>query len=155
MNYSSALQIKCKPHVKNATTSHQNNKQSFVIDSGAFPHMWNDKSTFISYSDIPNDTNISTKVILADGSSTADIVGIGSIVIKIRYNIHTIDALLYVPILSTPLLSVKQHCKNAGCYFHAANDIATLAFPHHIYDIKMKDEIFVEYTIPDRSDRTR
>jgi hypothetical protein len=35
----------------------------------------------------------------------------------------------YVPQLGTTLLSIRQHMKYQGCFFHAENDIVTLAFP--------------------------
>jgi len=154
VNQYSPLTIKCK-HVTNI--SHTNNKlkpinKSFVIDSGAFPHMWNDKSAFISYSPITDNTTINNKVILADGTSTADILGIGSIAIKIKNQIQILDTVLHVPTLNTPLLSVKQHCTKQGCYFYAANNLVILAFPNQVYNIKMKEEIFVDYSHPSKEE---
>ena len=111
-----SLSITCK-HVQYLSDKNQKPEdQIFVINSGAFPHMWNDYKSFVSFTKW-NETNNSQKVTLADGVSTAQIKGIGSVLIKIKNNIHKIDKVLYVPELSTSLLSVKQHCTEQGCYY--------------------------------------
>ena len=46
--------------------------------------------------------------------------------------------------LGTPLYSVKQHMAYQGCYFHAKNDLATLAFPAVTMELATEPEILFE-----------
>jgi len=93
VNPYSMLSIKCKDVKSNLNTSKSDSK-SFVIDSGAFPHMWNDLSAFIAYSPWnPSNDNIKN-VTLTDEASTAEIKGLGSIAIRIKQTVHIINKVL-------------------------------------------------------------
>ena len=50
----------------------------------------------------------------------------------------------YIPTLGTTLLSIKQHIKYTGCYFHAESNEVTLAFPDTLLDADTTSE----FTIP-------
>ena len=47
----------------------------------------------------------------------------------------------YVPLLGTTLLSIKHHMTFAGCYFHAENNSAVLAFPQSLIDVDTNPEM--------------
>ena len=49
----------------------------------------------------------------------------------------------YVPGLSTTLISIKQHMKYDGCFFHAENNEAVLAYPAAIVSVKCNPEMHV------------
>ena len=51
-----------------------------------------------------------------------------------------------VPKLGTTLLSIKQHTKYKGNYFHAENNSAVIAFPDAIIDIDMNPEMKINIT---------
>ena len=52
----------------------------------------------------------------------------------------------YVPTLGTTLLSIKQHIKYDGCYFHAEKNNVTLAFPAHLIYPNITSELTVLIT---------
>ena len=52
----------------------------------------------------------------------------------------------YVPNLGTPLLSIKQHIKYKGCYFHAEDNLCILAFPGFVIQATIADEITLPIT---------
>ena len=83
-------------------------KHKLVLDSGAFPHMSNDKNAFVTFLNWPP-TARARHVMLADKDCTAPIEGFGTIAISINgFNIR-LHNVLYVPALSTSLFSVKEH----------------------------------------------
>ena len=49
----------------------------------------------------------------------------------------------YVPGLSTTFISIKQHMKYDGCFFHAENNEAVLAYPAAIVSVKCDPEMYV------------
>ena len=147
----SMLSLHCK-HVKltEPVTTNTNLNPHFVVDSGAYPHMWTDKSAFITYAPWTPECKFKS-IKLADGISTAKIEGIGSIIIQMQNTLHTIDQVLYVPSLSTSLLSVKAHCQKQGQIFHCENNNAILTFPKNVYTAKCGEEITFNYEIPTRT----
>ena len=46
----------------------------------------------------------------------------------------------YVPGLGVTLLSIKQHIKYKGCYFHAENDTVLMAYPQAVLFVKTEPE---------------
>jgi len=112
----------------------------FIVDSAAFPHMMNQSDMFTSL--LPWEGQ-ATHVTLADGTSHAKIEGHGSIDIKIGSHSTTIDNVLYVPTLSDPLFSAKQHASTPGNYVHIQDNIATLAFNSFIVDLPITSEIYL------------
>ena len=119
---------------------------TFVVDSGAFPHMCNTLAVFSQFQErlLPGQER---GVVLADGVTTAPIKGSGSIEFKIKNNMFRLNNVLYVPSLSSSLFSIKQHCQYKGCYFHSENNLATLAFPSFTTTFPIKDELYL-HTIP-------
>jgi len=114
--------------IQTKTASH-----SFIIDSGAFPHMCNEESWFTSI----NKSNSKGKAVtLADGKSKSNIMGKGSITINLGNNkCYTLQNVLFVPDLSKSLFSVKAHIQQPGCYVHMGHDATTLAFPKFTHTI--------------------
>ena len=49
----------------------------------------------------------------------------------------------FVPELGTTLISIKKHMQYDGCYFHAENNMATLAFPNAILNVNIHPEMHV------------
>ena len=115
---------------------------TFVIDSGAYPHMCNNPSAFATYTKWPEDHKIQN-VTLADNSK-ASIEGIGSIQCKIGDHDYTIKGVLYVPNLSSSLFSVKQHCEKPGQLVHFDSNMVTIAFPTFTHNLQIKDEITMD-----------
>jgi len=118
---------------------------TFVVDSGAYPHMCNTLAVFSQFQErlLPGQER---GVVLADGVTTAPIKGSGSIEFKIKDNMFRLNNVLYVPALSSSLFSIKQHCQYKGCYFHSENNIATLAFPSFTTTFPIKDELYLHTT---------
>jgi len=118
-----------KPQIiKNRTAS-----RSFIIDSGAFPHMCNDATWF---TEIDSSKHKGRVVTLADGKSQSNIMGEGDITINLgKGKIYTLQNVLYVPELSKSLFSVKAHIKQQGCYVHMGHDATVVAFPKFIQSI--------------------
>ena len=117
-----------------------NPRYTTIVDSGAYPTMFTSKEYF---SDIQPWTNTTTpNVILADGSSSAPIQGIGTVKLLLN-NRHPIELhnALYVPTLSTNLFSVKEFLHYQGTFIIAEHNIMTLAFPTFTFDIPINQEI--------------
>ncbi len=114
-----------------------------VIDSGATVDMSPHKELFSSITYINVKEPESPTVMMGDESTEIQIHGYGPMV----YNIHgkVIRRMgLYIPGLGdTSLISVKQHIKKQGCYFHAEDNQAQLAFPNFIVYPKVDKEIEV------------
>ena len=125
-----------------STTPNLDPNITFVIDSGAYPHMCNTMAAFSEFSErlLPGMKD----VVLADGTTTAPIKGIGSMEFWIDKHMYRLHNVIYVPQLSHSLFSIKEHCKWKGCYFHAENNVATIAFPKFITSIKIKEEIYLQ-----------
>ena len=88
------------------STNHINN--TIVIDSGAFPMMFNDTKFFTSLKSWNPHIPIQ-HVTLADGQSQAKIYGIGTVrfLIDKKYSVEFKNT-LYVPSFSTHLFSIKE-----------------------------------------------
>jgi len=149
----SYLKITCN-HVSFSSQQVQKSTATttFVVDSGAYPHMVNDKSLFVCYSPWQEDTK-PIFVTFADGKTQAKIQGIGSILIKIKNHTILINRVLYVPTISDNLFSVKQHCETPGTYVHVQGDKATIAFPTFVHDIPVKSEIFLHVNLPTTTEK--
>jgi len=131
------VKLDIKPEVTHSDTI----EHTFVIDSGAYPHMCNDITCFSVLSDnLPANMK---HVTLADGSTKSNIKGIGTVAFKLGRNTHVLQNVIYVPSLSTSLFSVKHHCSQQGCTFHVENNQATLAFPTFTHTVPIQDEIYM------------
>lgn len=113
-----------------------NTSTSFIhrvlLDSGASHHLVNSKSLFTNLTLWDNSTK---EVTLADGKTTTPILGSGSITgTTTKGHKITIHDCLYVPTLSTSLISSKALSKLNGHYIHTANGRTSIAFPHTIID---------------------
>ena len=118
-------------------------QHTFVLDSGAFPHMCKDTSLFTHlYPWQPSSST--TEVTLADGLTTAKVEGIGTISLELNKHKVTLHNVLLVPSLSESLFSIKQHCVSKGNYFHTENNQATLAFPEFLHTTPISDEIIIK-----------
>ena len=70
-------------------------------------------------------------VTLGDNKTTLRIMGYGFI--NYLFNGKRVRKIgYYVPGLGIRLLSIKQHIKYKGCYFHAENDSVILAYPNAV-----------------------
>jgi hypothetical protein len=82
------------------------------------------------------------QALMGDDMTSLNIEGYGWMNITIHgKNIRVLG--YYVPKLGVTLLSVKQHTKYQGCYFHAVNKQAVLAFPSFVLYPSTQDEIQV------------
>ena len=109
-----------------------------VIDSGATSDMSSHKSLFETITPFPQ-SNPPT-VLMGDDATALDIAGYGFM----NYSVHGKRIRkfgYYVPKLGTTLLSVKQHMKTKGCYFHAEASHSQLAFPSFILYPRVNNEI--------------
>jgi len=134
----------CDPTNSPSTQQHPKQQIQFVIDSGAYPHMCNTLACFSQFSErlLPGMKN----VVLADGVTTAPIKGIGSMEFWVDKHMYRLHNVIYVPQLSHSLFSIKEHCKWKGCYFHAENNMATIAFPTFTTSVQIKEEIYLAVT---------
>jgi hypothetical protein len=82
------------------------------------------------------------QALMGDDITSLNIEGYGWMNITIHgKNIRILG--YYIPKLGVTLLSVKQHAKYQGCYFHAANKKAILVFPSFVLYPSTQDEIQV------------
>lgn len=139
--------IHCR-YSQNSTSSHphcltQQGLYKAVIDSGASHHMSNVKSAFESITKFDH-TQPLPQALMGDDMTSLNIEGYGWLNITIHgKNIRVLG--YYVPKLGVTLLSVKQHSKYQGCYFHAENNEAVLAFPSFVLHPSTNDEIQVMF----------
>ena len=112
-----------------------------IIDSGAFPMMFNSPQYFYN---LQPWTHTSTCVTLADGKTKAVITGVGTARFSInnKYTVEFDNAIL-VPTLSSNLFSIKSFIQYYGTHMHAENNTITLALPTFITDAHITDEIFI------------
>ena len=83
---------------------------------------------------------------LADGKTTAPIMGVGTIrIILTNKMVIEIEEVLYVPELSACLFSVKQHIQQAQCRLYGLNNTLYLIFPHFHIKANMANEIFFSF----------
>ena len=123
----------------------QPDNHHFVIDSGAYPHMWNKRHEFITFKSW-NPSLPTATVSLADGVSTAKIEGFGSVAFRLGNTTQILHNVLFIPTLSSSLLSVKQHSETQGNYFHAEGGEAILAFKDYVTSFPMNQpQILVKY----------
>ncbi len=103
-----------------------------ITDSGATHNMNPHRHTFDKIHPLHNTYGrTATVVLLGDGTTTRPVLGWG----YARYMLNGIPVRkkeLYVPSLGTLLTLVTQHCQYQGCYFHAENGQAILAFPENV-----------------------
>jgi dUTPase len=98
-----------------------------VCDSGASHTMTSHLNLFDTITYFNPDTPLPT-VVMGDDSTKLPITGYGYIHFKVHN--RTIRLFSYlVPTLGTTLLSIKQHMRTQGCYFHAEAKCTVLAFP--------------------------
>ena len=111
-----------------------------IIDSGAFPMMFNHKSYFTEI--FPWSHPKYSHVTLADGSSKAQIQGIGTtkFLINNKFSVE-FHNVLYVPSLSSNLFSVKEFLRYKGTLLLAENSTMIIAFPSFITEAHIDDEI--------------
>lgn len=90
-------------------------------------------------------------VVLGDGTTKRPVEGWG----YARYKLHRIPIRrkeLYIPDLGTHLTSITQHYKYQGCYFHAENNTALLAFPSAVLQVNSTNELTLPITPSHPSD---
>ena len=112
-----------------------------IIDSGAYPMMFNSPKYFIKL----HPWNHTTKhVTLADGITHSPIQGTGTACFLIN-NKHPVEFhnALYIPNLSSNLYYIKEFIRYQGTYLLAVNNNITLAFPSFITDATIGDELFI------------
>lgn len=129
--------VTLQPH---HTTSH-----TTVVDSGAYPMMFQSKEYFTPLEPWTNTT--STQVTLADGNSTAPIHGIGTVKFLIN-NTFPVEFhnVLFAPSLSTNLFSVKEFLRYQGTMILGLHNKFTLAFPTFLVDDTICDKITFQTT---------
>ena len=117
------------------------NTHSFVVDSGAYPHMSNNPLLFDTLYPWPKTASVQT-VLLADGKSKAQITGIGSLNLQLSpsYSIRLANSIL-VPSLSDNLFSIKEHISHPACSVHGKNNTMHLEFPHHTLKLSITSDI--------------
>jgi deoxyuridine 5'-triphosphate nucleotidohydrolase len=112
-----------------------------VIDSGASRNMSSKRTIFESITTFPIDHN-QPQAVMGNDSTSLPIAGYG-MMNKIIHNKKIRIMGYYVPDLGVTLLSVKQHSKYQGCYFHAQSNEAMLAYPSFIIHPSTTNEIEV------------
>ena len=135
---------------KATPASHQSPNATLytITDSGATHNMNPHREMFDIIHPLHDKYGRSAKVILGDGTTTRPVLGWGYAKYKLN-GIPIRKKELYVPSIGTHLTSVQQHCKYQGCYFHAENGKALLAFPDNVLRIDCKDELTLPmHTIP-------
>ena len=110
-----------------------------ITDSGATDDMSNNKDLFEYIVPI----NEAKFALLGDDTTKLKIEGYGTMNYFIN-NKRIRRMGYYVPTLGTTLLSIKRHIQYAGCYFHAENNNATLAYPTHLIDIQTQPEFQIQ-----------
>ena len=110
-----------------------------VVDSGASHTMSNNLHLFDTITYFDNNTQRPTAV-MGDDTTRIPIMGYGTISYKVD-NKTIKTQCYYVPMLGITLLSVKQHIRYQGCYFHAENKEAILAYPNFILHPNVGAEI--------------
>ena len=115
-----------------------------VADSGATDDMTPHADLFESITYYDTNNKYQPQVMLGDEETFHPIVGYGYM--NYSLNGHRIRRRgLYIPGLgNTTLLSIKQHMQYKGNYFHAENNVASLAFPTFTIDLNTDDEISAE-----------
>ena len=111
-----------------------------IVDSGAYPMMFNSPDYFIELHPWTNTTT--PNVTLADGNTSTPIQGYGTVRLMLnnKFPIELHNA-LYVPKLSSNLFSVKEFLRYQGTFIVGENNTFTLAFPSFLLDIPITNEI--------------
>ena len=122
-------------------------KLKLILDSGAFPHMCNNRFSFDNFYPWPPSAKVQD-VLLADGTSRAPIRGIGSIIFSINSFIVRLHNVLYVPTLSTSLFSVKEHAQYDGCSLRIEHNRYFLSFPSYTIKKTIGDELSITVKLP-------
>ena len=120
------------------TTTHQDD----VADSGATHNMRPEADDFEYINKITNKNGQPYVVELGDGSCI-NIEGEGPVRRCIPGKVIRYWA-YWVPGLSSPLYSIKQHMRKQGCYFHCQNNTAILAFPSFTITLDIEPEIIIQ-----------
>jgi deoxyuridine 5'-triphosphate nucleotidohydrolase len=111
-----------QPHTPNSKSNDQ-----AIADSGATHDMTSNDQLFESIIPLKRRKYVT----LGDDKTTLIIKGYGFMNYLLNgKRIRRIG--YYVPNLGTTLLSIRQHMKYQGCFFHAENETVTLAFPSEI-----------------------
>ena len=116
----------------------EKNKNSILLaitDSGATDNMTSNKN-FFEYI-LPLESG--KEVVLGDDKTKLKIEGYGMMNILLNNNRVRIMA-YYVPTLGTTLLSIKQHMRYKGNFFHAENNSVVLAYKKQILYPNCKNE---------------
>ena len=123
-------------------TSIEETQLKIVPDSGATDTMTGCKKFFqyITYYDVTSNEPYPT-VILGDDTTEHPIAGYGWMDYTIK-NKQIRQVGFYIPTLGdVTLLSIRQHMRYKGCYFHAEDNTATLAYPSFTIDLRIDPEI--------------
>jgi hypothetical protein len=112
-----------------------------MIDSGATDTMTAHSELFESITHFADTDHTQPKVMLGDENTFHPVSGYGWINYMIG-NRRVCQPALYIPALGqTTLISVKQHMKWKGNFFHAENNQATIAYPTFQVDLDTKHEL--------------
>lgn len=120
-----------------------------VTDSGATHNMNPHRHMFGTIYPLHDKHGRSAQVILGDGVTKQPVMGWGYAKlngIPVRKKKE-----LYVPNIGIHLTSVTQHCQYQGCYFHAENGKALLAFPDNVLQVVYTDELTLQLNPIDSS----
>jgi hypothetical protein len=126
------------PPLHALTTNHSSFIRA-VCDSGASHTMSSSLSLFdsITYFEDPHRR---PTAMMGDDSTVLPIHGYGYLNFTVHG--HRIRLFSYfVPALGTTLISIKQHMRNKGCYFHAEAQQTLLAFPTFTISPRVAEEI--------------
>ena len=120
---------------------HETTPQIAITDSGATDDLTSHKSLFEYL--IP--LQLPKWVTLGDDKTQLKIEAYGMLNYKVKS--HRIRRMgYYVPNLGTTLISISKHMKYSGCYFHAENNQACLAYPNAIIEVATTPEFHVSIT---------
>ncbi len=122
-----------------------------VTDSGATHNMNSHRHMFDTIYPLHDKFGRSAQVILGDGVTKQPVKGWWGYA---KYSLNGIPVRkkeLFVPNIGTHLTSVTQHCQYQGCYFHAENGKALLAFPDNVLQVDCTDELTLQLNTIDSS----
>ena len=111
-----------------------------VVDSGATEHMDCHRDAFDYIVPVKDEDGKPLYVQQGDGSDLI-VEGMGTVTKWINNKIAIHYMSYFIPTLGTALFSVKKHMEYKGCYFHAEDNSAILAFPTVNIELFIEPEI--------------
>ena len=124
---------------ENSLATYQQGGQVLIPDSGATHHMSGDEKLFeeIEY----YSKSKRPQVLLGDDTTHCDVFGFGYMKFQAHNKVIRLHALFIPALKQSSLLSIKQHMRWKGTYFHAENNEAILAYPDFILPLDTNNEI--------------